>query len=77
MIVILGIDGLEYEYVKKFNVKNLMQESFGKTNISEFSEPRTMVLWSSFLTGKNNGNTNSLHHPDFVCRLLPSDSFRS
>lgn len=53
MIVILGLDGLEYEYVKDFNCKNLMQVSFGKTDISEFSEPKTIVLWSSFLSGKN------------------------
>lgn len=30
-----------------------MQACFGKTDISEFSEPRTVVLWSSFLAGKN------------------------
>jgi len=53
MIVILGLDGLEYDYVVEFNCKNLMQESFGKTDISEFSEPRTVVIWSSFLAGKN------------------------
>ena len=53
MMVILGLDGLEYEYVKEFNCKNLMQEKFGKTDISMFSEPRTIVIWSSFLTGKN------------------------
>ena len=53
MIVILALDGLEYEYVKEFNCKNLMQKSYGKTDISEFSEPRTVVIWSSFLSGKN------------------------
>ncbi len=53
MIVILALDGLEYEYVKEFNCKNLMQEKFGKTDISMFSEPRTIVIWSSFLAGKN------------------------
>jgi hypothetical protein len=53
MIVILGLDGLEYEYVKEFNCKNLMQKCYGKTDISEFSEPRTVVIWSSFLTGRN------------------------
>lgn len=52
-MIILAIDGLEYEYVKKFNCKHLMQEFHGKTDISEFTEPRTMVLWSSFITGKN------------------------
>ena len=53
MIVILALDGLEYEYVKEFNCKNLMQKVYGKTDISEFSEPRTVVIWSSFLSGKN------------------------
>lgn len=52
-MIILGLDGLEYNYVKEFNCRNLMQENFGKTNISEFSEPRTVVIWSSFLAGKN------------------------
>ncbi|MCK4266458.1 MAG: alkaline phosphatase family protein, partial [Thermoplasmata archaeon] len=32
---------------------NLKQTHHGVTDISEFSEPRTMVLWSSFMTGKN------------------------
>ncbi len=53
MILILAYDGLEYNYVGEFNLKGLMQKDFGKTDISEFSEPRTMVLWSSFLAGKN------------------------
>jgi len=52
-MVILAFDGLEYEYVKEFNCRSLMQESFGKTDISEFTEPRTVVIWSSFLAGKN------------------------
>jgi hypothetical protein len=52
-MIILALDGLEYNYVKEFNCKNLMQENFGKTNIGEFSEPRTVVIWSSFLAGKN------------------------
>ena len=30
-----------------------MQKFYGKTDISEFSEPRTMVLWSSFMVGEN------------------------
>lgn len=53
MIVILGLDGLEYNYVVEFNCRNLMQKSFGKTDISEFTEPRTVVLWASFLAGEN------------------------
>ncbi|MAG21799.1 MAG: hypothetical protein CL943_00640 [Candidatus Diapherotrites archaeon] len=53
MTIIIGIDGLEYEYVKEFGCKDLMQKSFGKTNIEEYEEPRTIVLWSSFLAGQN------------------------
>lgn len=53
MIIIFAIDALEYDLVEEFGCKNLMQKNYGKTNISEFSQPRTMVLWSSFLTGKN------------------------
>ena len=53
MIVVYAIDALEYTLVEDFNCKNLMQNSYGKTDISEFSEPRTMVLWSSFMTGEN------------------------
>lgn len=53
MIVVLAIDALEYAKVEEFNCKNLKQEYYGKTDISEFSQPRTMVLWSSFMTGKN------------------------
>ncbi|MBW2990326.1 alkaline phosphatase family protein [Candidatus Woesearchaeota archaeon] len=53
MIIIFAIDALEYDKVKEFDCKNLMQKHFGKTDISEFSQPRTMVLWSSFMTGQN------------------------
>ena len=53
MIIVYAIDALEYTLVEDFSCKNLMQNSYGKTDISEFSEPRTMVLWSSFMTGGN------------------------
>ncbi len=53
MKIILAIDALEYNLVEKFNFLNLKNKFFGKTDISDFSQPRTMVLWSSFLTGEN------------------------
>lgn len=53
MIVVFAIDALEYNLVEKFDCVHLKQKFYGKTDISEFSEPRTMVLWSSFMTGKN------------------------
>lgn len=53
MIVVLAIDALEYNMVEEFNCNNLKQKFYGKTDLEEFSEPRTMVLWCSFMTGKN------------------------
>jgi hypothetical protein len=53
MIIVLAIDALEHSLVEEFNCENLKQQFYGKTNISEFSQPRTMVLWSSFMTGEN------------------------
>ncbi len=53
MKVVIGIDALEHAYVEAYDNRNLKQVSYGKTDISEFSEPRTMVLWSSFMTGVN------------------------
>lgn len=52
-MIVFAIDALEYTLVEEFNCTNLKQKFYGKTNIKEFSEPRTMVLWSSFMTGKN------------------------
>ncbi len=52
-MIVIAIDALEYDLVEEFGFKNLKQASYGKTDISEFEEPRTMVLWSSFMTGEN------------------------
>lgn len=52
-MIILALDALDLNLVKKFDCKTLMQREYGQTNISDFSEPRTVVLWASFLTGKN------------------------
>jgi len=53
MIVVLAIDALEYALVEAYDTPHLKQLFYGKTDISEFSQPRTMVLWSSFMTGEN------------------------
>jgi hypothetical protein len=53
MFVIFAVDALEYNKVEEYACENLMQSCYGKTDITEFSEPRTMVLWSSFITGEN------------------------
>ena len=53
MIVVLSIDALELTLVEAFQFPHLLQRFHGRTDISEFSLPRTMVLWSSFMTGQN------------------------
>jgi hypothetical protein len=53
VIVVFAVDALEYDKVLEYGCRNLMQQQYGKTDISEFSQPRTMVLWSSFMTGEN------------------------
>lgn len=53
MITVIAIDALEFSLVEDFDLPQLKQAYYGKTDITEFSEPRTMVLWSSFMTGKN------------------------
>jgi len=53
MIIVFAIDALEYNKVEEFNCNKLKQDHYGKTNITEFSQPRTMVLWSSFMNGEN------------------------
>ena len=52
-MIILALDALDLSMVKKYNCKNLMQLECGQTDISEFQLARTVVLWASFLTGKN------------------------
>lgn len=60
--VILGLDALEYNFVEKFDLKNLKQQEYGKVRIprecftdmkrSGEQEPLTPLVWISFLTGK-------------------------
>ena len=52
-VIILALDALDLDQVQKYNCKNLMQKEYGQTNISNFKQARTTVLWASFLTGKN------------------------
>ncbi len=56
MIIILGLDGLDYSCVRAFNCRNLMQYSCGRTDLSGFNEIKTIVLWSSFLAEMNMQN---------------------
>nr|MDO8044128.1 alkaline phosphatase family protein [Candidatus Baldrarchaeota archaeon] len=66
-VFVLALDGLEYDLVKKWNLKNLMQKSFGKIKLRkeycikskpswaegtpEEVVPYTPIVWASFITG--------------------------
>ncbi|NJE46080.1 hypothetical protein E3E35_01375 [Thermococcus sp. GR7] len=51
-IIILGIDGLEYDLVREWNLKYLQQRAFTKTDLSDFEVIVTPPIWASMLTGK-------------------------
>jgi predicted AlkP superfamily pyrophosphatase or phosphodiesterase len=53
MLLILGMDALDKKMVEKFNCKNLMQSSYGQTDVSSFDANRTVALWAGFMSGKN------------------------
>ncbi len=52
-MIILALDALDLGLIQNFKCKNLMQKEYGQTDISDFNLERTIVLWASFLTGKN------------------------
>lgn len=75
MLIILGYDGLEYDFVEKNNFANLKQKSYGKTDLSDFSEPRTIVIWSSFMVGKNLEKEILAKPTLWQSKLEPKDTF--
>jgi len=52
-MIVLALDALDLRQVQRYNCVNLMQREYGETDITEFEMERTVVLWASFLTGKN------------------------
>jgi len=60
-VFVLALDALEYNLVKKWKLKNLMQKQYGYFKVrreywanpsSEVCEPLTPIIWSSFITGR-------------------------
>jgi len=57
-ILILAIDGLEYNLVQEFSLTNLMQQQHGTIDVTEYCKyhytdtPATPIIWASFITGK-------------------------
>jgi len=52
-MIILGLDALDFSMIERCRCRNLMQTECGQTSLSGFQLERTVVLWASFLTGKN------------------------
>ncbi|MCJ7506476.1 alkaline phosphatase family protein [Candidatus Bathyarchaeota archaeon] len=52
-MIILALDALDSDMITRYECKNLKQVEYGQTNLSDFQLERTVVLWASFLTGKN------------------------
>jgi len=77
MIIILGLDGLDYSCVRAFNCRNLMQCSCGRTDLSGFNEIKTIVLWSSFLAEMNMQDEISRQGSLWEFSLLASRTFFS
>ncbi len=50
--IVLGIDGLEFSLVEKWNLKNLMQNKYTKLDLSDYSVIVTPPIWGSMITGK-------------------------
>jgi len=55
-ICVLAMDGLEARWVKRWKLKNLLQEYHGEIPLTEFKERygriHSLEIWTTFLTGK-------------------------
>lgn len=55
-IFILGLDGLEYDFVEKWNMVHLAQRDYSKITVplsEKTGTPTSPEVWASFLTGKH------------------------
>lgn len=78
-VLILAFDGLDYDLVVKWKLKNLMQKTYGTYSVSaeKYASP---VLWSAFLTGfaPNNFNTKFVERkaPKILKKLAFAESIK-
>ena len=52
-MIILTFDAIDIKQVERFDCIHLLQKEFGETDLNGFKQERTIVLWTSFLTGLN------------------------
>jgi len=75
MIFILGLDGLEYDFVERWNLKSLKQKEYGKLEVpinKRTGVPLSPEVWAAFLTGKYVPGLDFTRTPmiDFILRTL-------
>lgn len=51
-VIVLGIDGLEYDLVEKWKLENIKQKIYCKLDLSDYKVIVTPPIWGSMLTGK-------------------------
>lgn len=52
-MIIIALDALDFNSVIRYNCKVLKQREYGQIDVSNFKLLRTVILWASFLSGKN------------------------
>lgn len=52
-LLIIGLDGLDYDIILRWNLKNYLQKYHGKHYVGFACKLYTPILWSMFLTGIN------------------------
>lgn len=52
-MIVLGIDALDGNLVEEFGCDNLKLKYNGKTDLSDYSDVRTVPIWASMVAGQN------------------------
>ena len=75
-LIVLAFDALDFNMVRRFRCDNLKQLECGQTDLSDFEMERTVVLWASFLTGRNMESEIPIE-TQWTYRLKTEDTFLS
>jgi len=69
-VFVLGLDGLEYNLVERWDLRNLKQEVYGKIDVpigKSSGHPYTPEVWGAFLVGKPLiVDLNKMKHPYMI-----------
>lgn len=64
MIYILGLDGVDYNFIEKWDLKNIKQNHYSQIEVpidKNMLIPKSPEVWASFLTGKNVDNIDFIN----------------